>query len=71
MNWVYGDGGRKAAGFRGDAGDGVARSQKGKSLLILDRQAKLGRRCALRSRARIAEIFCIIRGLGESLQRPL
>ena len=26
MNWVYDDGGRKAAGFRGDAGDCVMRS---------------------------------------------
>jgi hypothetical protein len=24
MNWVYDDGGRKAAGFRGKAGDWVA-----------------------------------------------
>ena len=26
MNWVYDDGGRKAAGFRGKAGDCVTRS---------------------------------------------
>ena len=26
MNWVYDDGGRNAAGFRGKAGDCVARS---------------------------------------------
>ena len=26
MNWVYDDGGRKAAGFRGTAGDCVTRS---------------------------------------------
>ena len=26
MNWVYDDGGRKAAGFRGKAGDGVTLS---------------------------------------------